>query len=336
VAAVVNRSLPKSVLVTGAGGFVGGHICRSLLEDGVIVRALVRSPDAAVPDGAAVYMTRGLDDLEALQRAIAGVEAVIHLAARVHQPRSAGDERSFHTVNVEGTRVLLGAAIAAGVRDFVFFSTVKVMGETTREPWNERTVPAPAGPYGATKLEAERLVRELATRHGIHAPVLRLPLVYGPGMKANALELFQAVDRGLPLPLGGIHNRRSLLFVGNLVAALRATLTSTAGDDTFFVSDAHDLSTTELVIAVATALQRRARLVTVPAPLLRGLGRAGDLLSRVAPFPVTSLAVERLIGSLAVDSSKLSRQTGFAPPYSVEQGLHLTAEWYRMRSRSST
>jgi nucleoside-diphosphate-sugar epimerase len=333
VEALVIHRLPTSVLVTGASGFLGDHVCRMLLAEGVTVRGLVRRPEAPVPEGVMVQVARGLDDLEALRCALAGVEGVIHLAARVHQPRSAGDEDSFRAVNVEGTRALLEGSIRAGVRVFLFFSTVKVMGETTDEPWTEATVPAPAGPYGATKLEAERLVRELASQHGLHAPILRLPVTYGPGMRANTLELFRAVDRGLPLPLGGIHNRRSLLYVGNLMAAVRATLTSDGGNDTFFVSDAHDLSTSDLVTAVARALGRPARLITVPVPLLRAMGRVGDVVARVLPFPVTSAAVGRLVGSLAVDSSKLSRRTGFAPPYSVDQGLRDTANWYRSFSR---
>jgi len=117
---------------------------------------------------------------------------VIHLAARVHQPRSAGDEDSFRAVNVEGTRALLEGSIRAGVRVFLFFSTVKVMGETTDAPWTEATVPAPAGPYGATKLEAERLVRELASQHGLHAPILRLPVTYGPGLADRVRVLARA------------------------------------------------------------------------------------------------------------------------------------------------
>jgi nucleoside-diphosphate-sugar epimerase len=258
-----------------------------------------------------------------------GLEGVIHLAARVHMPRSSGDMEAFRKVNVEGTRFVLEAAVASGVRDLVFVSTVKVMGETSDEPWTEDMRPAPVDPYGATKLEAEQLVREYSRRAGLHAPILRPPLVYGPGMRANALRLFRAIDRGLPLPLGGIRNRRSFLYVGNLTAALLGTLASENGNDTFFVSDCQDLSTTELATAVGRALGRPARLARVPMPLLKAAGRIGDQLGRVAPFPLNSPAVARLIGSLAVDCSKLSRLTGYLPPFSMEEGLRLTAEWYQ-------
>jgi UDP-N-acetyl-alpha-D-quinovosamine dehydrogenase len=327
------RRLPGSILVTGASGFLGQHVCSALLAEGVAVRGLVRRPDGRLPPGVIPQLARGLDDLPALRQAIAGVEGVIHLAARVHMARSPSDTAAFREVNVEGTRSLLEASVATGVRDFVFVSTVKVMGETSDEPWTESTPPAPADAYGATKLEAERLVREVASRHGLHAPILRPPMVYGPGMRANALRLFQAIDRGLPLPLGGIRNRRSLLYVGNMTAALRATLTTEAGNDTFFVSDSQNISTSELVTAVARALGRPSRLVTVPVFLLRAAGLVGDLLARVRPIPVTSAAIDRLVGSLAVDSSKLARATGYSPPFSVAEGLRITADWYRTAAR---
>jgi nucleoside-diphosphate-sugar epimerase len=323
------RRLPGSVLVTGASGFVGQHVCSALLAEGVAVKGLVRRPDAGLPAGAVRQTAIGLDDLQALQRAMAGVEGVIHLAARVHMTRSSGDMEAFRKVNVEGTRSILAAAVASGVRDFVFLSTVKVMGETSDEPWTEDMQPVPVDPYGASKLEAEQVVRELSNRAGLHAPILRPPLVYGPGMRANALRLFNAIDRGLPLPLGGIRNRRSFLYVGNLTVALRGALTSDKGNDTFFVSDCQDLSTSELATAVARALGRPPRLIRVPVSLLKAAGRIGDTLNRIRPFPLNSPAVARLTGSLAVDSSRLARQTGYSPAFSMTEGLRLTAEWYR-------
>lgn len=168
----------------------------------------------------------------------------------------------------------------------------------------------------------------------MHAPVLRLPLIYGPGMTANALRLFEGVDRGTPAPLGSVRNRRSFLFVGNLTAALTAVLTHEDGDDVFFVSDGQDLSTPELIRAVARALNRPARLLPLPVGLLRGAGRIGDLAARVAQFPLTTAAVDRLVGSLAVDISKIRRQAEYSPPHSVEEGLRVTAEWYRSRTKA--
>jgi Nucleoside-diphosphate-sugar epimerases len=185
-----------------------------------------------------------------------------------------------------------------------------------------------------SKLEAEELIRGVAERLPLQATILRLPLLYGPGMKGNMLGLFRLVDRGIPLPLGLVRNRRSLAFVGNAAEAVLAVLRSSPGfAGTFFVSDGRDLSTPELIRMIAHALGRSARLVPIPSPLFRAAGRAGDLISRVRPVPLTSAAVDRLLGSLTLDSSALTRALGFRPPYSVEEGLRLTAEWYLRRER---
>jgi nucleoside-diphosphate-sugar epimerase len=331
--AVVTRPLPATVLVTGANGFLGRHVCEALVARRIAVRGLVRQAGTCLPAGTVAATARGLDDLAAIRAALQGVDGVIHLAARVHQHATPDATPAFRAVNVAGTRTLLGEAISAGVRDFVFFSSVKAVGEGSETPWTESTPPAPADAYGATKLEAEAVVRSLADREGVHAPILRLPLVYGPEMKANALRLFQLVDRGVPLPLGSVRNRRSLLFTGNLMVALFASLESPAGSDTFFVSDAEDLSTPALVALIARSLGRQARLVPFPVGLLRMAGRAGDVVARARPFPITTAAIDRLVGSLAIDSSKLTRLTGYSPPYSVAQGLRITAEWYLDRIR---
>ena len=185
-----------------------------------------------------------------------------------------------------------------------------------------------------SKLEAEALIRDVAERHSLHATILRLPLLYGPKMKGNMLSLFRLVDRGVPLPLGLVRNRRSMAFVGNVAAAVLAALRSpTAAPRTFFVSDGRDLSTPELVRLIAQALGRRARLLPVPPLLFRAAGRVGDLISGLRPVPLTSSAVDRLLGSLAVDASAITRAIGFRPPYSVEDGLRITAEWYLTRER---
>jgi nucleoside-diphosphate-sugar epimerase len=198
----------------------------------------------------------------------------------------------------------------------VLASTVKAVGEGNSTPWTEDTSPAPSDPYGTSKLEAERAVREVAQRQGIRAAVLRFPLVYGPGVKGNMLRLFALVDRGVPLPFGSVANRRSMLYVGNLVAAVCAVLESPLDrTETFFVSDGRDLSLPALIRMIGKALGKPVRLLPVPPSLLR----------LVLPAAET----ERLIGSLTVDGSKLSRVTGYRAPHSVEEGLRVTADWYR-------
>jgi len=257
-------------------------------------------------------------DREAVRAAVTGVDAVVHLAARVHvmRERAADPLAEFRRANVESTAVLGEEAGRAGVRQMLLASTVKAVGEGNSTPWTEDAPPAPADPYGTSKLEAERVVREAAQRHGTGAAVLRFPLVYGPAVQGNMLRLFAWVNRGVPLPFGSVANRRSMLYVGNLVAAVRAVLESpVGGTETFFVSDGRDLSLPALIRMIGAALGKPARLLPVPRSLLRLLLPAAE--------------AERLIGSLTVDGSKLSRMTGYRAPHSVEEGLRATADWYR-------
>ncbi|HEX3273692.1 MAG TPA: NAD-dependent epimerase/dehydratase family protein [Gemmatimonadales bacterium] len=327
----MNRDWSGPVLITGATGFLGRHLVAALVGRGLRVRALVRRPGAGLP-GIEQETVAALDDPAGLRRALEGVATVMHLAAYVHQPGKAhADEAAHRAINLDGTVALLEAAVATGVRDFLFVSTVKAVGETSDTPWTEATPPRPVDPYGRSKLAAEQAVRAAADRHGLHAPILRLPLAYGPWMKANALTLFDLVERGTPLPLGRVDNRRSLVYVGNFVAAVQAVVEREAGNDLFFVSDGPPVSTPELIRAIARALDRPARLVPVPVGLMRAAGRAGDLLARVAPWRLTSVNLERMIGSLAVDSSKLAAVAG-PPPFTLAAGLAATARWYRARS----
>jgi UDP-N-acetyl-alpha-D-quinovosamine dehydrogenase len=323
----VTRPLPTSVLVTGANGFLGTHIVGALLSRGVAVRGLVRRRDAALPPGANPAVVADLDDLPGIRRAVEGVEGVVHLAARVHLPDGEAAVDAAMQVNREGTRHLVDASVAAGVRDFVFASSVKTVGEQSHAPWTEAVLPAPADAYGRSKLEAEALVAAGRIR-GLHAPILRLPLVYGPGMKANALRLFQVVDTGLPLPLGGIRNRRSLLYTGNLIAAVIAVLSSPRGNDLFFVTDDDDVSMPELVRAVAEALGIQPRLLPAPERLLRWAVALGDRLPRFRGFPLPTGSVDRLFGSLAVSCAHLREATGYTPPFRLREGLRETAAWY--------
>jgi nucleoside-diphosphate-sugar epimerase len=318
-------------MVTGASGFLGRTLCRVLVDRGVSVRAVVRRPEAA-PPGSEPRVVAGLDETEQLGEALHGVGTVVHLAARVHRMNDPVSDplSSYRAINVEGTRAVMRAARAAGVRTFVFASSTKAVGEWTDVPWTEAEPPRPTDPYGVTKLEAELAVRELARAAPMHTVILRLPLVYGAGAKGNILRLFQAVDRGVPLPFGSVRNRRSLLYAGNFVAAVDAVVSAAgANGETFFVSDDADLSTPELVRMIARALGRPARLVPVPAALFQMAARLGDVAHPWVRLPFNSGVARRLIGSLAVDISKLRRLTGFVPPYPPEEGLRVMAEWYR-------
>ncbi len=304
----------RSILVTGATGFVGRPLCGALVEAGASVRGSSR--EGGEPPAPGVMRVRIADPLDrgAVRAAVTGADTVIHLAARVHVMEETATDplADFRRANVEATRVLAEEAVAAGVRHLVLASTVKAVGETTATPWTEETPPDPIDPYGRSKLEAERVLGEL---QGVKVTVLRFPLVYGPGMKGNMLRLFRLVDRGVPLPFGAVGNRRSMLYVGNLVAAVRAVLErGQAGSRVYFVTDLRDLALPELLRLIARSLGRPARLLPVPVGLVRMLLPAAQ--------------VERLVGSLVVDASGIVREAGYHPPFTVEEGLRATAEWY--------
>ena len=325
------RSIGR-VLVTGATGFVGSELCATLAGLGLEVRAMARRPFPS-PGARITVVTAALEDEAAIRDAVDGIDAVVHLAGRVHVLRDhASEAEAYRRVNVEGTRLLAECALDAGARTFVLASTVKVMGEGSPVRYIETMPPAPADAYAESKLQAEALVRQLARQRGVHAPILRLPLVYGPRVTGNMLRLFAQVCRGLPLPLGAVRNQRSLLYLGNLCAAIPAVLEpSQRTDRVFFLSDGHDLSTPQLIRLIGAALGKPARLVPVPPTLFRLAGRVGDAIDRLRPFPLTSQAADRLLGSLTVDSTAFTSATGYRPPYSVEEGLKATANWYLAR-----
>lgn len=311
-----------TVLVTGANGFVGRAICERFLQSGATVRGAVRAVDRAVPLGVQKVVAGDVElraDRAALLR---GIELVVHAVGRAHQMRDrAQDPLSAHRkVNVEGTIELAREAAAHGVRRFAYVSSVKVHGEGRATPYVESDLPAPADPYAVSKWEAEQALRQLGSQTGLEVVIVRPPLVYGPGVGANFLRLMQFVARGLPLPLGAIRNRRSLVFVGNLAdAVFRAATSPAAPGKTYLVSDGMDLSTPDLVRAIASALGCPARLLPVPPGAIR-LGAA--LLGK-------RHAAERLLGSLFVDSSAIRRDLGWLPPFSVAEGLGVTARSFR-------
>lgn len=314
------------VVVTGANGFVGTALCVQLRQSGWQVRAaLRRAPaDSAPPDDFRVVgdIGPGTDWAPVLQ----GADAVVHLAARVHVMGSSGHDAlaAYQQVNTIATEGLARVAATVGVKRLVYLSSIKVNGESTPDrPFTEADKPAPLDPYGVSKWEAEQVLTRVGRESGLGVVILRPPLVYGPGVKANFLSLMQAVDRGWPLPLGSAQNRRSLLYVGNLVSAIvRCLEHPAAAGRTYLVADGDPISTPELIRGIARALQRPARLIPVPVGLLR---LAGGLAGRRD-------AVERLLESLAVDSGLIRRDLDWTPPYSLGEGLRATADWYRYRS----
>lgn len=319
------------VLVTGANGFVGRHVCEQLTRTGWNAWGLVRRQKQH-DNGQSHSIVGNLHDPAALSAALRGTRWVIHLAGRAHVLRESSPDPllEFRRVNVTGTSVLLDKAINARVSHFIFVSSVAAVTSMSARAVDEDTPEAPDTPYGVSKLEAENVVREKCTRAGIRFTILRPPMVYGPGMKGNPLRLFRAIDRGLPLPLGGIGNRRSSVYVGNLALAIATVLTADGAiDELFLVGDSAPMSSAEFAQKAARALGRKPRLIPVPVPLLRGMAAVADRVGAIIPLPLNSSTVDRLTGSLAVDWSKLRHKAGFEPEWGVDEGLAVTAEWYR-------
>ncbi len=256
------------------------------------------------------------------QQALRDVNVVIHLAARTHvlDDLSADPLAEYRRVNVLGTTALARQAAVSGVRRLVFLSSIKVNGESTQgAPFEEGDLPAPEDAYGISKLEAEQALEQIAKTTGLETVILRPPLVYGAQVKGNFLRMLGAVARGLPLPLASVNNRRSLIYVGNLVDAIITCIgTPAAAGKTYLVSDGEDISTPALIGKLAAAMGKPARLLPCPTGLLM-LGAA--MLGKRA-------AAARLTGSLRVDSSRIRRALGWQPRYTLDQGLTATAQWY--------
>ena len=300
-------------MVTGATGFVGaGLINRLAMDPRFDVRATTRSEAHVFPKQVERILVADLTPTTDWSKAVSAVNVVVHLAARVHVMNdSAGDPLAeFRRANLLGTLNLARQAVAAGVSRFVFLSTVKVNGESG--VYTETDHPAPGDAYAVSKYEAELGLRKIAAETGIQVVVVRPPLVYGRGVKANFRSLMNAVRRGIPLPFGAIQNRRSLLALDNLVDFVLTCIEHpSAANQTFLVSDGEDLSTPELIRRLARAMGRPARLVPVPAAVLMA---AASVLGQRA-------AAKRLLGTLQVDMSKAHDMLGWVPPVSVDEGL---------------
>jgi nucleoside-diphosphate-sugar epimerase len=311
----------RRVLVTGATGFVGRVLCSALSQDGYIVRAALReertlaSHDERVivgDIGPETNWTAALED----------VDFVIHAAARAHIVRDSPKNAALYfETNVAGTRALAEASMLAQVRRFIFVSSVKVNGEeTTSQPFRSSDPPRSEDAYGESKRLAEMAIAELAERSRMETVVVRPPLVYGSGVRANFLRLMRWIDQGRPLPFGAINNSRSLVSVWNLCALLVNVLHNAAAPGgTWMVSDGNDVSTPELVRRLAACMGRPANLLSIPGGVLRCLGA---ITGRAAE-------VRRLCGSLQVDISATRRSLGWEPPVPLHDGLARTVAWYR-------
>lgn len=309
------------ILITGATGFVGRRLADILAAKGLPLRLVSR----AAREG---YI--GVGDIDANTNwgaALEGVDTVIHLAARVHVMNETAENPDdlYFATNRDGTLHLAQQAAEAGAKRFIFISSIKVNGEETEagKPYRPEDAPHPFDAYGRSKLEAEIGLMQISKAIGMEIVIIRPPLVYGPGVKANFRTMMRAVDKGLPLPLAGIGNARSLVFVDNLCDLIHTCLTHPkAAGETFLVSDGEDVSTPKLLEKIAKAMNKKARLLPFPLPLLR---LAASLLGKGA-------MLQRLQGSLQVDISKTQSLLGWQPPFTLDEGLAKTAEHFKAKA----
>lgn len=309
-------------LVTGARGFVGQPLCEEMLRRGWQALAAVRAP-CQLPPGVELETVGAIDGETNWSDALRGVDVIVHLAARVHIMRDKATDplTEFRAVNVTAALNLARQAAETGVQRFIYLSSVKVNGEQTLpgQPFTEEDVSVPFDPYGLSKYEAEEGLRTLARQTGMEVVIIRPPLVYGPGVKANFLHMVRWLHKEVPLPLGSLNNLRSLVALDNLIDLVITCLDHpAAANQTFLVSDGEDLSTTGLLRRMAHALGRPARLMPMPAFLLEAVAA---LLGR------RDMA-QRLCGSLQVDISKARTLLGWNPPLSVDEGLCRVAQWF--------
>lgn len=310
------------ILLTGATGFLGRALLKELLYREHEVTAAVRHASPVVK-GLRSYPIVDIGGTTDWLPALQGIEVVVHAAARVHVVRERHPDplAEYRHVNVDGTLRLARQAVASGVRRFVFISSIKVNGESTLlgKPFLAGDVPAPEDPYGVSKLEAEQGLMRLADEAGMELVIIRPPLVYGPGVKANFLSMMRWLHKGVPLPFGAIHNRRSLVALDNLVDLIVTCIEHhAAANQAFLVSDGEDLSTSELLRRMGAVLGRPARLLPVPSWLLQ----AG-----AAALGKQALS-QRLCGSLQVDIGKTRELLGWTPPLSLDEALRKTAKHF--------
>ncbi len=312
-----------NVLVTGATGFVGTALLKRMGHENFNVRAAVLAGEQTshLPSAVEKALVQPLSNTAEYADALRGIDIVVHLAARVHvmNEHAVDPLAEYRMANVSGTERLARQAASAGVRRLVFLSSAKVNGEGRPALYTEDDPPSPEDPYSISKREAEDALRRVERETGLEVVIIRPPLVYGPGVKANFRRLLEMVVRGIPLPLGCIRNRRSLIGLGNLADAIVVcSIHQRAAGNTYLVSDGDAISTPELVRQIAAALGRPARLFPLPLMLMR---LAGVMTGKGA-------SVERISGSLMVDSGKIRRELNWEPPLSMAQGLAETADWF--------
>jgi UDP-glucose 4-epimerase len=304
----------RVVLLTGSNGFVGRNLAPKLVANGMILRQVVRKPS---PDPN-TFLINAIDLQTDWSEAFFEVDTVVHLAARVHHPNESSATEVYRSINTDGTLHLARCAAEAGVRQFIFLSTILVNGSSTdgRPPFRENDRPMPRGAYGISKAAAEEGLRAIATEKEMSITVIRTPLIYGSGAAGNFGLLVRAVERGFPLPFGSIDNQRAFLGIENLASFVVHRLTHSGSSfDVFLVADDEQVSTPEFVRRIAKALGKKSCIVPFPLFVLRGIF---SLSGRPE-------ANDSVVGSMQIDTSR-ALKTGWRPPLSLDEGLRMTLQ----------
>jgi nucleoside-diphosphate-sugar epimerase len=316
-------NLTMNILVTGANGFVGKALCKSLNNTEHQIAALSRYVVASNVNKH--YMLTTLDGNTNYTHPLNGIDVVIHLAGRAHvlNDKSIDPYQAYAKVNIEATKSLALQAAASGVKRFIFISSVKVNGEeTTDKPFSEHAKPNPQDDYGKTKLEAEQALSLIAKGTGMDVVIIRPPLIYGKGVKANFKHLIQLCQKPLPLPFGAIQNKRSMIYIDNLVDFIMVCITHpNAANETFLISDDADVSTTNLIKMIRQALDVPILLMPIPQSWLEFFLRLMGKKNLDA----------RLCGNLQIDISKAKKMLRWKPPISIEDGLKATVIGFKSK-----
>lgn len=315
---------PRSILITGANGFVGSFLCQHLVDLGYSITGLTRQ----LPQQS--YEQRGpeLSGQSDWTPWLKDKQVIVHCAARVHvmRDRVLDPYQAFREINVEGTLALAKQAVEAGVQRFIFISSIKVNGEVTQpgHPFTEAVLTPPTDPYGLSKYEAEVELLALAETSNMEVVIIRPPLVYGDGVKGNFASMISLLAKGYPLPFGAIHNKRSLLSLDNLIDFITVCISHpAAANQVFLVSDGADLSTTELFSKLASAMGKSIYLLPIP-----------EVMIRLGLFMIGKKAIsQRLLSSLQVDITKANRLLNWVPINSIEYGLKQCTKNYKKDSK---
>jgi nucleoside-diphosphate-sugar epimerase len=317
------------VLITGASGFIGLELCERMLNDGWQITGTVRSEAQALklPFGVEPLLLKSIDVETNWLDSLRGIDIIIHLAARVHVMRELSSDplKEFRKVNTEGTVRLAREAVAAGVKKFIFMSTIGVNGNSSGEiAYTENDTPVPHNLYSISKMEAEEQLLKLFTLTKVELVIIRAPLVYGEKNPGNFLTLLNIVSKGFPLPFASIQNTKSFIYIGNLIDVLNLCANHREAKGLYLVSDGEDISTPELLRKVAVGLQIPIRLFPCPYWLIR---LTGKLLGKYD-------TVERLLSSLTINNSKIHHELGWIPPFTMQEGLENVAKWYKLRKKN--